>query len=355
MKMINIMSLLIVLTVLSCNNQKVIHDQKELVKSYGSVKLEPREVVLSSTYPATLKGKEEVEIKPRVGGFIEELYVDEGAVVRKGQRLFKINSPSSRKTLDDAKAKYNTAQIDVERMQALVEKEIISSVQLKSYQNKLESAKAELKQAEESMTWVMVTSPVDGVVGTISYRLGSLVSNQNVLTKVASTTTMYANFSMNEKQLYDFLGKWKGTTKLEKIANMPKVDFVLSNGNKYQESGKIQTISGVVDQNSGAVNFRASISNKSDLLISGSSGKIIIPEVFKNVLVIPQNATFKIQDKTLVYVVNNNKATQKLINVKGTDDGKNYIVLSGLNSGDVVVTEDVINLNNGQEIKAILN
>lgn len=357
MRTIKFMSLLIITGLFTAcgNNSEATFNQREEIKSYKSVKLAPKDIILSSSFPATLKGKEEIEIKPRVDGFIEELYVDEGAVVKKGQKLFRINSPSSRKTLDDAKAKYNTAQIDVERMQALVDKEIISKVQLKSYQNKLESAKASLKQAKESMSWVTVASPVDGVVGRISYRLGSLVNNQNVLTKIASTSTMYANFSMNEKQLYNFLDKWEGNTKSEKINHMPKVNFVLSNGNKYNEKGKIKTISGVVDQNSGSVNFRAAFSNKNNLLISGSSGKVIIPEEFRNVLVIPQNATFKIQNKTLVYVVKDNKATQKMIEVTGTDDGKDYVVHSGLNSGDIIITEDVINLANGQKVKANLN
>ncbi|MCT4615186.1 MAG: efflux RND transporter periplasmic adaptor subunit [Marinifilaceae bacterium] len=356
MRIINLIGFVfITLGIISCGGNNNTQSAKKVIKSYKSQKVKLQDIEISSSYPANLKGKEEVEIKPRVSGFIEKLYVDEGAMVSKGQKLFKINSPDSRKALDDAKAKLNTAQIDVERMKSLADKDIISQVQLKSYQNKLESAKAVYRQASESMTWVVVSSPVDGVVGQIDYRIGNLVDNKTILTKIASTKEMFANFSLNEKELYDFLDKWNGESMKGKISNMPDVQFMLSNGKLYNQNGRIKTIAGVVDKSTGSINLRASFPNTNKLLVSGASGKIILPEMFKNTIVIPQKASFKIQDKTLVYIVENNKAVQKVVEVIGTNDGKKFIVKSGLEEGDIIVIDDIVNLTNGQEIKAILN
>ncbi|HRX31693.1 MAG TPA: efflux RND transporter periplasmic adaptor subunit [Tenuifilaceae bacterium] len=320
-------------------------------KSYKTEVLEPQKIELQSVFPAVLKGQEDIEIKPRIDGFIEAVYVDEGAKVKKGQSLFKINSPSSVKAIEEAKASYNTAKLNVERMRPLAEKNIISKVQLEAYQNSLDAAKATLEQAQSTLGWTNVTSPVDGVVGTISYRLGSLVNSSSVLTTVSSTAKIFAYFSMNEKELYNFMDKWEGQTKVEKIKNIPDVKFLLSNGTEYNETGRIATISGVVDQTTGSVNFRASFPNSKGLLLSGSSGKVIIPQYIEKALVIPQKATFSQQDKTMIYKVEGDSVVQKIIEVKSTPDGKSYVITNGLSAGDRVVADDIINLSNGEKIK----
>ena len=343
--------LVIVMLLISCKNEKSTQKQQVEIKSFPAQILKPQQVELQSVFPAVLKGQEDIDIKPRVEGFIEEVYVDEGAKVKKGQPLFKINSPSSVKSMEEAQADYNTAKLDVERMRPLAEKNIISKVQLDSYENSLDAAKATLEQAKATMGWVTVTSPVDGVVGTISYRLGSLVTSSSVLTTVANTSKIFAYFSINEKELYDFIDKWKGKTKDEKIRNMSDVKLVLSNGTEYDEPGRIETISGVVDQTSGTVNIRASFPNARGLLLSGASGKIIIPQNIEDALVIPQKVTFSQQDKTIIYKVQGDSAVQKVITVEATPDGKSYVILSGLSTGDKIVTDDIISLSNGQKIK----
>lgn len=320
-------------------------------KVYKTEVLKPQQVILESAFPAILKGREDVEIKPRVEGFIEHVYVDEGAEVKKGQALFKINSPSSVTALEEARANYNTAKLNVERMRPLAEKNIISKVQLESYENSLDAAKAAWEQAKATMNWVTVTSPVDGVVGIISYRLGSLVNSNNTLTTVANTSQMFAYFSMNEKDLYNFLNKWEGHTKADKIKNMPLVKLVLSNDNVYTESGRIATISGMVDQTTGAINIRASFPNQRGLLLSGTSAKVVIPQNIEDALVIPQNITFSQQDKIMVYKVQGDSVVQKVINVRTTPDGQKYVVVDGLSKGDRVVTNDIISLSNGAKIK----
>lgn len=353
MKYNNFIIRVMVLAILfvSCKNKQSESDQPAGTTSYQVITLLPEVVELQSVFPAVLKGQEDIDIKPRVDGFIEAVYVDEGANVRKGQSLFKINSPSSVKDLEEAQATYNTAKLDVERLRPLADKNIISHVQIESYENTLTAAEAALEQAKATLSWVTVTSPVNGVVGTISYRLGSLVDNSSVLTTVSNTTNVIAYFSMNEKELYEFMENWKGETKDEKIKNMGDVKFLLSNGREYEESGRIVTISGIIDQTSGTVNLRASFPNKNGLLISGTSGKVIVPKHLDEALVIPQKATFSQQDKTLVYKVQGDSVIQEAITVTSTPDGKNYVIRDGLESGDKIVSDDIMNLSNGQKIK----
>jgi len=323
----------------------------EQVKSYPVSTLTSQDVELKSIFPAVIKGQEDIEIKPRIDGFIDAVYVDEGSIVRKGQALFKINSPSAIQSLENTQAAYNTAKLDVERIRPLAEKGIISKVRLSTYENTFASAQAALEQAKATLSWTTVTSPVDGVVGTIAYRIGSLVNNTYVLTTVSNTSNVIAYFSMNEKEFYEFMRNWDGNTQTEKIKSMPSVKLLLSDGSEYEESGRIQTISGVVDATTGAVNFRASFSNKQGLLRSGTSGKVVIPRILKGVLVIPQKATFNQQDKVLAYKVQGDSVLQKTIIVKPTPDGKNYAIIDGLVTGDKVVTDGIATLRNGKKIK----
>ncbi|MFV0345037.1 MAG: efflux RND transporter periplasmic adaptor subunit [Bacteroidales bacterium] len=342
----------LLLLLLSCGGNKAEQQQQQAEpQSYKTEVLKPQQIELSTAFPAVLKGQEDIDIKPRVDGFIERVYVDEGSEVRKGQALFSINSPSSVKSYEEAQANYNTAKLDVERIRPLAKKEIISEVQLKSYENTLVSAEAALNQAKASLSWATVTSPVDGVVGTISFRQGSLVNSTSILTTVANTTNIFATFSMNEKELYNFLDEWEGNTKAEKIKNMPEITFLLSNGTKYDEPGRIATISGMVDQTAGTVNIRASLPNKNGLLLSGTSGQVVIPEHIHNALIVPQKATFSRQDKTVIYKVEGDTVVQKVINVKTSPDGQNYVVVDGLSEGDRIVIDDIISLSNGAKIK----
>ncbi|MDP4208305.1 MAG: efflux RND transporter periplasmic adaptor subunit [Bacteroidota bacterium] len=343
------LTLLMVFT--ACKNKQPAQNQGEQVQAYPVTTLAPQDVELQTVYPAVLKGQEDIDIKPRIDGFIEAIYVDEGATVKKGQPLFKINSPSSIQNVQNTQAAYNTAKLDVERIRPLAEKGIYSSVKLSTYENTMASAKAALDQAKAALSWTTVTSPVDGVVGTITYRLGSLVNNSTVLTTVANTTNIIAYFSLNEKDLYEFMRNWDGKTQAEKIKNMPAVKLLLSDGSEYEEKGRIQTISGLVDATSGAVNFRASFPNKNELLRSGTSGKVVIPKTMTNTLVIPQKATFAQQDKILVYKVQGDSVVQKAITVKTTPDGKSYAVTGGLTSGDKIVSDGIATLKNGKKIK----
>ncbi len=344
----------ILLMAVACKNkQGAANTAAATVGSYPVATLTAQDVELNSVYPVILKGEADVDIKPRVEGFIETVYVDEGSIVKKGQILFKISSPSSVQLLENATANYNTAKLDVERMRPLAEKGIISEVRIKTYENNVASAKAALDQAKATIGFTQVTSPVDGVVGAVPFRSGSLVTSSTVLTTVANTVNVIANFSLNEKELLEFMRSWPGDTQAEKIKNMPAISLRLADGSEYDEAGRIETISGVVDAYTGSVNFRASFKNTKGLLRSGTSGKIIIPRMVKNTLLIPQRATLSQQDKILVYKVEGDSVMQKVITVKSTPDGKSFAVLSGLSAGDKVVIDGIATLKNGKKIKEI--
>jgi membrane fusion protein (multidrug efflux system) len=320
---------------------------------------------LESVYPATVRGKEDIEIRPRIDGFIDAIYIDEGSVVKKGQSLFKINSPQADQALTTAKAavnsaeaQANTAKLNVDRMKPLADKGIVSQVQLETYQNAYtsalatkEQAKASLVNAQATLSWTKVTSPVDGVVGIIPYRQGSLVNNQNILTTVANTSNVFAYFSLNEKSLVEFLNTLEGSAQAEKIKNAPEVTLILADGTVYPEKGTIETITGTINVTTGTATFRAEFPNKQGILRSGISGKISIPRRLDNIILIPQKATFAQQNKVLVYKVQGDSVVQKAITAIPVPDGKNYAVTEGLDSGDRIVTDGVATLSNGKKIK----
>ncbi len=319
---------------------------------------------LQLTYPVTIKGEEDVEIRPRVEGFIKDIYVDEGSVVKKGQLLFTIDAPSTEKDLrsaeasvSSARAQVSTAKLNVDRIRPLAEKNIVSSVQLATAENSYQAALASLAQAQailsnarSSRSWANVTSPVNGIVGTIAYRKGSLVNSTNTLTTVANVGKVYAYFSLNEKDLASFLKNLPGATQAEKIKNTPPITLILADGTEYPERGKIETISGVVNVSTGTANFRVEYPNAKGELRSGTSGKIIIPEKLDNVIVIPQSATFANQDKILVYKVQGDSAVQSVISVSALPDGQNYAVTEGLTEGVRIVKSGISTLTNGAKI-----
>lgn len=346
----------------SCGRKQ---EEKQVAKQmYPTMIVNEQNTELLSVYPATIKGKEDIDIRPRIDGFIDAIYVDEGSIVKKGQQLFKINSPQAEQSLTtaeanirSAKAQVNTAKINVNRIRPLAEKEIVGNVQLltaeDSYQTAmagLSQAEAALKNAQAMISWTNVTSPVDGIVGAIPFRLGSLVNSGNVLTTVANTSNVFAYFSLNEKELTVFLNTTEGNTQAEKIKNIPAVSLTLADGSTYEEKGRVETITGTINITTGSANFRVEFPNKHGILRSGTSGKVSIPKNLENVFVIPQKATFAQQDKILVFSVQGDSVMQKVISVVSTPDGKNYAVTEGLVKGERIVSDGVATLSNGKKI-----
>lgn len=349
----------------ACGQRQATNQQQAAPAEYPTAVVHYQDTVVYSEYPVIIRGQEDIEIKPRVDGFIENIYVDEGAIVRQGQRLFSINSPQSvqtlataQQTLISAQTQVNNAQLNVDRMRPLAEKGIISNVQLETLQNSYESALATQRQAEAQLasardmsSWMNVTSPVDGIIGTIPYRQGSLVSSANILTTVANTENIYAYFSMNEKGLMDFLNSLPGNIDSERIQSIPDVTLVLADGTIYPEKGRVETISGVIDSSTGSANLRARFPNTRGIIRSGTSGRVQIPQTLHNVIVIPQKATFNLQDKILVYRVQGDSVVQKVVTVVPIPGGIDYAVTGGLEQGDRIATDGVATLNQGTKIK----
>ena len=320
------------------------------------------------SYPATIKGQQDIEIRPKVSGFITRLCVDEGAYVRKGQLLFTIDNVQYVEAVKSAQAQINvittnisTQKLTVDNKKMLLEKKIISEYdyqvaenQLKSLQAQLEQAQAQLASARENLRYCSVTSPANGYVGTIPYRVGSLVSGQSAqaLTTVSDNNVMHVYFSMTEKDLLTLSRESGGVNGA--IDSMPEVSLQLADGSTYDMKGKITTASGVIDQSTGSVSMRASFENPRKILRSGGSAVILFPTVVKEAVVIPQKCTFEIQEKKFVYVVgSDNKVKSREIEVLSQNDGTNYIVTSGLKSGERIVVDVVTNLKDEMEIKPI--
>ena len=323
---------------------------------------------LKTSYPATIKGMQDIEIRPTVSGYLVKLLVDEGSTVRKGQPLFLIDSEQYRAAVKAAqaqvkvcKANIATQKLTVENKRMLFKQNIISNYDLQmaentlaSYEAQLAAAQAQLQSAQDNLSWCTVTSPADGVVGSIPYRVGSLVSAQSAeaLTTVSNISKMYVYFSMTEKQLLALTREAGGINAA--IKKMPAVSLVLSDGSTYSQSGTISTVSGVIDSSTGSVQMRATFDNAQHVLRSGGTGSILVPTHSNDAIMVPQSATFDVQDKKFVYVVNNDKSVAtREITVLPQNDGQTYVVASGLRSGERIVIDGVNQLKNGQKINPI--
>ena len=328
--------------------------------------LQPATVNLTSSYPATIKGKQDVEIRPQVAGFITKVCVDEGSMVRKGQVLFIIDptqyeaaARSAKAAVATAEAAVSTQQITVDNKRALNKKNIISDYDLAMAENSLASAKAQLASAkaqlisaEQNLGFTNVKSPSDGIVNDIPYRLGSLVSPSitTPLTIVSDITEMYVYASLTEKELLELVRK--DGSQSAAVETYPEVQLQLSDGSTYDQKGKIETISGVINANTGAVSIRATFPNSNHLLRSGGMGNLIIPYHMENALVVPQKATTEIQDKKFVFLQQpDNTVKMNEITILNIDNGQEYVVTSGLKQGDLIVIENVGTLKDGQTIK----
>ena len=328
--------------------------------AYGSANLE-------DSYPATIKGRTDIAIRPQVTGFITKVHVDEGQRVHKGQALFTLDQVQYEAAVESAKAAVNvanaavsTAQLTADNKKMLYGKNIISEYEWQMAENSLAQAKAQLAQAEaglvnakKNLAYTVVTAPCEGVVGSIPNREGSLASpsSTQALTTISDNSEVYAYFSLNEKDILSLTDN--GATTLDKaIKDMPAVQLKLADGTIYGESGKIATISGVIDNTTGAANVRALFRNTNGMLRSGSTGTILIPHQADSVIMIPQKATFEIQNLRYVYMVNDsNKTVSTRIEIMSQNDGKNFVVTSGLNAGARIAVEGVgVSLKDGMTI-----
>ena len=321
---------------------------------------------IPTNYSATIRGRQDIDIYPQVSGTIWQLCVNEGQNVSKGQTLFIIDQVPYKAALQTAEANVAaaeasvaTAQLTYDSKKELFARKVVSQFDLSTAENNLLTAKAQLAQAEaqrvnaaNNLSYTVVKAPSNGVVGTLPYRVGALVSASmpQPLTTVSDNSTMYVYFSMTENQLLNLTRRYGSIA--ETLKNMPDVQLLLNDGSLYELSGRVESISGVSDTSTGSVSLRAAFPNPNGLLHSGGSGNVVLTSTFKDCIVVPQNATFEIQDKVFAYKVMDGKAVSAPLTVEKISDGKEYIVTSGLVPGDVIVTEGVGLMREGTPIRA---
>ena len=335
-------------------------------QEYDVMKISTSDCEISTSYSAAIRGRQDIDIFPQVAGTIAQLCVTEGEKVSQGQTLFIIDQVPYKAALQTAEAQVEaaragvaTAELVFKSKQQLFEEDVISQFELSTAQNQLLSAKAQLSLAEaqrtnaaNNLSYTVVKAPARGVVGTLPFRVGALVgpSIPRPLTTVSDNSEMHVYFSLTENRLLE-LTRTYGSIE-NTLKNMPDVKLMLNDGSPYEQTGRIETISGVIDPHTGSVSLRASFPNKDGILHSGGSGKIVLPTTYKNCIVIPQSATFEIQDQVFVYQVRDGKASSSVIQVEKVSNGKEYIVKGGLEVGQTIVTEGVGLLREGTPIVA---
>ncbi len=332
---------------------------------YAMLEISTTDRVIPSSYSATIRGRQDIDIYPQVGGTIAKLCVTEGQTVAQGQTLFIIDQVPYKAALQTAeanvaaaKAGVATAQLVYDSKKELYAKNVVSKFDLSTAENNLLTAKAQLAQAEaqrvnaaNSLSYTVVKAPANGVVGTLPYRVGALVSAAmpKPLTTVSDNSVMYVYFSMNEKQLLELAREYGSIDAT--IKQMPDVELKLSDGTIYSEKGRVESISGVIETSTGTVSLRAAFPNKGGLLHSGGSGNVVIPNTYKDCIVIPQMATFELQDRVFVFKNVDGLAKSFPISVEKINNGKEYVVTAGLTAGDVIVAEGAALLREGTPIQ----
>lgn len=334
---------------ISCGNDK----QEMPGEQYKTLTVTTSTQTLQSVYPATLRGRQSVEVRPQVSGIITDIRINEGDAVRRGQVLFIIDQVPYRAALEtalanvkSAEAQLQTARLTAGSKEELYKEKVVSDFDRQTARNQLVEAEAALAQAKaeetnarNNLSYTEVKSPVDGVASMIPYRVGALVNSSitEPLVTVSDDAEIYAYFSMAESQMLDLIQEYGS---LENACReMPAVGLKLSNGKEYKQTGHIDAISGTVDEETGSVTLRAVFRNEGHLLRNGGSGTVSIPTEYKDCIVIPQSATYELQNRVFTWKVVDGKTQSAPVTVYKYNDGQTYIVLSGLKTGDVIVSE----------------
>lgn len=349
----------------SCGDASKKEGAGQMPMTYKLMTVQPTNKAFTTTYSAAVRGRYDASILPQVSGTIWKVMVKEGQMVRKGQSLFVIDQVpymaalnTAKANVEVAKAQLATAELNYNSNKELYNQKVVSAYTLQTAENQYLTAKAQLAQAnaalvnaQNNIAYTEVKSPSDGVVGAIPMREGTLVSPSmgKALTTVSDNKEVYVYFSMTENQLLSLIRK-HGSAEAA-ASSMPAVQLQLNDGSMYEAEGKIESISGVIDKQTGTVSVRALFPNENGFLRSGATASVVIPDQYENCFVIPQAATVQLQDQILVYKVVEGKAVSAIIKVAPTDDGREYVVLSGLNAGDEIVAEGAGLIREGTQVK----
>lgn len=334
----------------SCTGKKT---TKEAATAYKTMTVRATDVTLQSEYSARLEGQQTVEIRPEVGGKIVRICIKEGDKVRRGQTLFVIDQVPYKAAYDEAKAseayaaaQLATAQLTLESTEQLNQGRVVGDYELKTARNAVASSRAALQQARakvvsaaQDLAHTEVRSPADGVAGMIPYRVGSLVSSSisEPLVTISNSSRMFAYFSMTEKQVTELMAKYGSIDNL--LRQMPDVSLLTATGKPYSEKGRIAAVSRIVSQGTGAVTLRADFDNPNGLLIGGGSATVVVPTTLRNAIVVPQGATYELQNKTFAYRMVDGKPQSVPVEVFRLNNGTEFVVEKGLKPGDVIISE----------------
>lgn len=358
-----ILAVLSVVVFVSCGGNEA---PQEEARPYPVVEVESRDIQSYQTYPTSIEGTNNNDVRAKIQGYISQVLVDEGQRVSKGQVMFRLetnslsqNASAAQSGVAAARARVEAAQVEVNRLKPLVEQNIVSNVLLETAnvnllqaQSELEQARANHKSITANVDYSVIRAPIDGVVGKINLRSGALVGPADLtpITTVSDVRELYAYFSMNEAEYINFLYETEGNTLEEKLANVPLVELAMANGRIYEEKGKISTVTGQINPQTGSIQFRVSFPNEKRVLTNGNSGTIRIPKTYKNVLVIPETGIFEQQGKVFAYTVKND--TVKLVEVNQISRiDRLVLVESGLKQDDIIVASGVASLRSNNVIQ----
>lgn len=369
-KKISVFSIVMMSILSSCSNKSDTDAQSatETAEAYPVFTIQSKPTDLYQDYPVTIDGQEVVNIQPKIDGYVQQVYIDEGSIVKKGQILFTVFNPQYKQELDNAqaavisaKADLNSAEMAVRKVKPLVQKEIISKFELESAEYTLQMRKATLNQAyanvataKTNLSYTKIVSPINGIVGSLPLKSGSYISSTSTtpLTTISDTGNVFAYFTMNEKQLLEFFKDTSGATIKEKLKNQPLVSLILTDGTEYSHKGKLETVLGQIDSETGAATFRATFPNPQGLIRSGASGTIRVTEHLDDAILIPQKSTYELQGKYFVYLVNSDNTVKNVeIEIGDLTSGQYYVVTKGLKGGDKVVFDGASKLKNSVKIK----
>ncbi|MFT3994856.1 MAG: efflux RND transporter periplasmic adaptor subunit [Dysgonomonas sp.] len=343
---------LIIIVFYSCNSYKE-QENTGQSRSLPVIELELDSITLYTEYPARIEGKVNVDIRTRIDGYIQAIYVEEGAYVKAGQILFKIDDRTYTEALNSANAQLANAELEVNKYRMLSQNNVTSDFQLKTAEATYKIAKSAAETARINLNFTTVKAPVNGFIGLIPKRIGNLVSSNDTqpLTTLSDINEVYTYFSMSEKDFLLFNSQYQGASVNEKIAKMENVSLVLADNSIYPSKGKIDMVNGSFDEGTGAISMRATFENTNRLLRTGNTGRIIIPRKVSNILLVPVLSTMDLQNKILVWrLTGDNKAERISITISGKQ-GDFYIVKEGIKAGDRIVAKELETVIDGETIQ----
>ncbi|MGV0757208.1 efflux RND transporter periplasmic adaptor subunit [Empedobacter brevis] len=351
----------------SCSNSNKEVAQKNEIQEVEVLTLQPTETVIDQIYPANLQGKENIQLRPQISGYIDKIYVDEGAYVQAGKPLFRINASVYREqrntaaaSLAMARSQLASAQLELDKYKVLTSNNVVADFQYQKAKTNFENARAAVKQqqtlvaaADINLGFSVVKAPVSGFIGRIPNRLGALVgpSDTEPLTTLSKVNEIYAYFSLPENEILKINASRPGATLLEKLKSFQEISLLLADGSLYNHIGKIDMMDGQFDASTGSVMIRASFPNPEFLLRTGNTGKIVLKTVERNIYKIPLLATYEVQDKLFVGVLDK---MDKMVRFPLTDfvkSGNYYIVKSGFKTGDRIIANELALIQENSTVK----